>query len=286
MENLRLRLQNMARDLSVPMFILEKDYAISHLLVGISSVKALQDKLVFKGGTALKKYYYGDYRFSEDLDFTLVDGIPDEFDELFQQAADKCLESMRVISPVEVILDELPSKNTHPGGQLAKRFRVRYPWQPNPMCSIKVEVTIDEIIVLKPERVDLIHEYGDILAAPLNCYSITEITLEKLRAILQTRKSIEEHGWTRVRPRDFYDLWRLLSDYADGFDKSVFQDLMNRKCSVRDVSFSDHRDFFDSRVIALASTAWEPRLSNLLSELPPFDQVMGALRVTLNEILG
>ena len=48
----------MARDLSVPMYILEKDYAISHLLVGISSIKALQDKLVFKGGTALKKYYY------------------------------------------------------------------------------------------------------------------------------------------------------------------------------------------------------------------------------------
>ena len=120
----------------------------------------------------------------------------------------------------------------------------------------------------------------------MNCYSITEITLEKLRALLQTRKSIEEHGWTRVRPRDFYDLWRLLSDYADGFDKSVFQDLMNRKCSVRDVSFSDHRDFFDSRVIALTSTAWEPRLSNLLAELPSFDQVLSALRVTLNEILG
>ena len=31
----------------------------------------LRDKLAFKGGTALKRAYYPDYRFSEDLDFTL-----------------------------------------------------------------------------------------------------------------------------------------------------------------------------------------------------------------------
>ncbi len=32
-----------------------------------------RDALVFKGGTALKRCYFGDYRFSEDLDFTLAD---------------------------------------------------------------------------------------------------------------------------------------------------------------------------------------------------------------------
>jgi predicted nucleotidyltransferase component of viral defense system len=32
----------------------------------------LRDRLAFKGGTALKKCYFGDYRFSEDLDFTLI----------------------------------------------------------------------------------------------------------------------------------------------------------------------------------------------------------------------
>ena len=36
----------------------------------------MRERLVFKGGTALKRCYFGDYRFSEDLDFTLVDDLP------------------------------------------------------------------------------------------------------------------------------------------------------------------------------------------------------------------
>ncbi len=46
------------------------------LLAGIRQVDALRDTLVFKGGTALKKCYLGDYRFSEDLDFTGVGSVP------------------------------------------------------------------------------------------------------------------------------------------------------------------------------------------------------------------
>ena len=48
----------------------EKDYIISWILTGVSHVEKLRTALVFKGGTALKKFYFGDYRFSEDLDFT------------------------------------------------------------------------------------------------------------------------------------------------------------------------------------------------------------------------
>jgi predicted nucleotidyltransferase component of viral defense system len=38
----------------------------------IFSVSACRDSLVFKGGTCLRKCYFHDYRFSEDLDFTSV----------------------------------------------------------------------------------------------------------------------------------------------------------------------------------------------------------------------
>ena len=33
---------------------------------------------MFKGGTALKKCYFPEYRFSEDLDFTLAEEVPFE----------------------------------------------------------------------------------------------------------------------------------------------------------------------------------------------------------------
>src|ERR1700734_478224 len=51
----------------------EKDYILTWILFGISQNQLLSKAFVFKGGTALKKIYFEDYRFSEDLDFTLLD---------------------------------------------------------------------------------------------------------------------------------------------------------------------------------------------------------------------
>ena len=52
---------------------IEKDYVISWILQGIAVHDKLSRIIVFKGGTVLKKAYFIDYRFSEDLDFTLLD---------------------------------------------------------------------------------------------------------------------------------------------------------------------------------------------------------------------
>jgi predicted nucleotidyltransferase component of viral defense system len=54
--------------------VIEKDYMLGWLLAGIANHRALNRTWVFKGGTCLRKCYYETYRFSEDLDFTVVDG--------------------------------------------------------------------------------------------------------------------------------------------------------------------------------------------------------------------
>jgi len=59
----------------IPEAVLERDYCLAWFLVGLSR-SSLREHLVFKGGTALKRCYFGDYRFSEDLDFTLASKIP------------------------------------------------------------------------------------------------------------------------------------------------------------------------------------------------------------------
>lgn len=38
----------------------------------IFSIPECRDNLIFKGGTCLRKCYFEDYRFSEDLDFTAI----------------------------------------------------------------------------------------------------------------------------------------------------------------------------------------------------------------------
>ncbi len=74
---------------------IEKDYVISWILLGISKQPMLSRCLVFKGGTVLKKFYFKDYRYSEDLDFTLVeDAVSDEdiqrsFTEVFEYVKDE-----------------------------------------------------------------------------------------------------------------------------------------------------------------------------------------------------
>ena len=62
-----------ARKFGIPYETVLKDYAIGHLLSAIAAEPGLASTLVMKGGTALKKLYFGDYRFSEDLDFSGVD---------------------------------------------------------------------------------------------------------------------------------------------------------------------------------------------------------------------
>lgn len=60
-----------SKQTSIAPNIIEKDYAIGWILMGIAHHKELCDNFVFKGGTCLKKCYFNSYRMSEDLDFTL-----------------------------------------------------------------------------------------------------------------------------------------------------------------------------------------------------------------------
>ena len=59
---------------TIPIKTIEKDYVLSWILIGIA-MSGMQDVMSFKGGTALKKVYFHDYRFSEDLDFTLLNSL-------------------------------------------------------------------------------------------------------------------------------------------------------------------------------------------------------------------
>lgn len=63
---------------------------MSWILAGIDQLAELRESIVFKGGTALRKCYFQEYRYSEDLDFSARDGAPrgDALERLMSQAAD------------------------------------------------------------------------------------------------------------------------------------------------------------------------------------------------------
>lgn len=66
------RLQKESGGRRIPESVLERDYCVAQFLVGLSR-SSLRTKLAFKGGTALKRCHFEDYRFSEDMGFTLLE---------------------------------------------------------------------------------------------------------------------------------------------------------------------------------------------------------------------
>jgi len=71
-------LRKLAGKYKIPLGTLEKDYALTNILSITADFPKL-DRMVFKGGTALKKAYFEGFRFSEDLDFVCLEDVSDDF---------------------------------------------------------------------------------------------------------------------------------------------------------------------------------------------------------------
>ena len=132
MRDLRLRLQEAWRQPGLQSYVVERDYLLSWVLAGISAVPELRGTLVFKGGTALKKCYFGDYRFSEDLDFSGSESVPtgDDLAEAIVRACDEASALLVEYAQVEMHRERYAENNPHPGEQEAFRIRARLSWHP------------------------------------------------------------------------------------------------------------------------------------------------------------
>ena len=64
-----------ARDLDLSPANVQRDYVFGWLLAGIFGESRLGASLALKGGNSLRKGYFADTRFSEDLDFTTAGAV-------------------------------------------------------------------------------------------------------------------------------------------------------------------------------------------------------------------
>ncbi len=174
MKILNLRIKEQAQMKNVPQYVIERDYALSYILAGIAANKELQPTLIFKGGTALKKIYFGEYRFSEDLDFSTKDSPKEENLKIaLFNAVQISNELLNQYGPFNVDLKRYHEREPHPNGQEAFNIFVKFPWQREATpCRIKVEITHDEPIILPPEKRPIMHHYEENLNASILCYPI------------------------------------------------------------------------------------------------------------------
>jgi predicted nucleotidyltransferase component of viral defense system len=287
MRPLRTRLEQARQRTGLGWEVLERDYVLSWILAGICRQEQLRQTLVFKGGTALKKCYFGDYRFSEDLDFSGLAGVPmgGAMETAIEGVCRAATELLDEYVPVQIAWERYTEREPHPAGQEAFTIRVQLPWQRQAQTRVMIEVAVDEKMLRPPCQRSVIHEYGETLKADVQVYALEEIIAEKLRAILQHRRMLEERGWSRSRARDYYDIWRILKAYQDRLDLTDFQRLVRAKCQVRGVDFQGPDDFFDDPMLAYVKRTWNQWLGNLVPQLPTFEAVIGELRPQIVTIL-
>lgn len=286
MRPLRTKIKTECQEKAVPQYVIEKDYALSYLLAGIANQPKLCDSLVFKGGTALKKIYFGEYRFSEDLDFSGMDAPKgSELEKELQKAVLLSKELLASYGPFEIDFKRNPEQAPHPQGQEAFIANVKFPWHPNPQCRIKIKVTQDEPVIKERLYKPILHGYEETLEAKIACYQIEEIIAEKMRALLQTHEKLVARGWTRSRLRDYYDLWRILTDYMETIDKAAIPKLLKEKCRLRNVDYSDIDDFFTEELVNDAQKHWQGSLGALIKDLPECGHVLGEAKRLMRDIV-
>ncbi len=283
---LRKRLEKAVKETGRRLDIVQLDYLLSWILVAISQHPLLGKSLVFKGGTALKKCYFGKYRFSEDLDFTISissfasDQLFASMKEVIEDAETKVSE----YAPLGLTCERYLENEPHPHGQEAFRIRAQFPWQREALTVAMVEISSDETLLFPPVFRPIIHEYGEPINQKIAVYPIEEIVLEKLRAILQHTKKLHERDWNRSRARDYYDLWSIFNVYQLNRDRFVH--LLEEKCKFKGVNFEGVHSFFDSKMLSNVQRTWNQWLAPLVPSLPPYDTVVENLRPRIAQLVS
>jgi len=286
---LRTVLEKAQQKLSVSWEVMEQDYVLSWVLFGMASVEEIRSNLVFKGGTALKKCYFGDYRFSQDLDFSSLKGAPegDHLEKLLMKACDYAQKELynRIPNPV-LTCSRYTEKKPHPHGQEAFVIRAQLPWHRTPYVRVMVEVTRNERLVNTPVLKDIIHGYPEDFRCQILTYTIEEIFSEKLLAILQNIKKIHEREWSRSRARDYYDVWRMLHNFRNELNAKTILEALSLKCESKGVSYQSIDSFFDTKALEAVQRDWNQWLSPMISPLPPYEKVIAECQQELKAFLN
>jgi uncharacterized protein len=212
----------------VDAMVVDLDYSLGWFLAALYTANERASNLCFKGGTCLRKCIFGDYRFSEDLDFTATARvIPDQLGQWITNASawsrDHDGPSFEAAaSRIEIINDESGRENF----QLRIYFYGPLQWGGSPR-AIRVDVTRDEFVMLAPDARQLLHPYSDIdllQKARIPCYAKAEILAEKLRAVGGQRRFAVS--------RDLYDIHQLI---RTGVTLDQVAPLLNKKFAARDV---------------------------------------------------
>ena len=248
--------------------VIEKDYVLGWLLWGIGTDPDLAATWVFKGGTCLKKCYIETYRFSEDLDFTVLPGgpfRPDDIEPLLARTLARITDESGIDFSTPPRLRLRPNGTSTEGrvyyiGPRRSRSRRRRSSTYRATRSLCVHRCWNG----SPTRIPDAFPPG----GTVRCYSFDELFAEKIRAMAQ-----------RGRPRDLYDIVNLfrrndLRMYPDAIRSALVE-----KCAAKSIAVPTAADFVGSPLLVELESEWGNMLGHQLPALPPLAPFLEELPV-------
>lgn len=240
---------------------IEKDYIISWILWGVYKNDLLKWSLIFKGGTCIKKIHIKDYRYSEDMDFTLNPEKEDEItNESIYIAFKTVFDEIKEASNIDLTIPE-DSKEVHESGGL--KFFIEYV---GPLGGrgdhVKTDISRGEKLEFNVKRITMLNQYSDLdkeKEVITQCYSLEEIVIEKMAALMG-----------RTVPRDLYDF-----EYLTNNSGIELQDIYYEYRAKAEHKGHNPDEFVEkvSGKEKILERAWESNLSNQIKDLPDFEDV-------------
>jgi predicted nucleotidyltransferase component of viral defense system len=277
-------LRRKSKEWGLPIESVDKDWVLGHVLKGLFDGQ-LREALVFKGGTCLRKVYFVDYRFSEDLDFSArrwvslreLDMVLRETLPVIQERSGIRFGKFRIME--ERFKDRLMGyQATVPFWGSAHLQNRRVPGEDRWRSRIRIDISLKEKIFLAIVLKDLIHPYSDAheLASVMPVYSLEEIFAEKWRALLQR---------SYLAPRDCYDLWYLWTRCRNEIQWESVRDTFLNKCMIKGIEVDSHTVFLSPERTHRAKAQWIPSLGDQLRNTPSVDEVLKEISEAFSKLL-
>lgn len=260
----RPELQRLASREKVGLGVLEKDYVLTQVLNNLSLVDDLNELLVFKGGTALRKVYFPDWRYSEDLDFTVK---RDMAEKELRQNLNIWYARIQEKSGISLSTVMLHKPNGY------ARLRIQFTGPLEYQGKIFMDLSFDEPLCLEPVC-------RRIIASPFNddersilVYPLEELLAEKVRSLIERGKS-----------RDYYDVWRINKQHISLIDTGLLNDVLSKKLRHKQIILQTIDDFFPAD-ISNVQRYWDEDLRHQVSNLPALDEVLAELKIQLQGLI-
>jgi len=234
-------LKSVAAKYKVKLSAVERDYVQNWLLKNLNEIN-----MALKGGTGLRKVYFKEYRFSDDLGFTLLEDIS------------KRNLTNKIDKAIKKVKDESGINFTGITGfeESTTGYKVKVGFMISQTMNIQLDITTfnNEEVILPVVQRKINHIFSDDFYGTAKSYDVREILIEKIRSIFQ-----------RGFPRDLYDVWYLFENGV-----KVNKELLGKKFSYKEIKVDILQ--LEARRERIRN-AWIASLEDQITPVPNFNLV-------------